>query len=111
VRYEATIEVPSPQAADAIELCTTVCGRQVSRDDVMYTWSSKFENGYAVDVKIVASGEPETDPCWCEAVLFNEKGGEVMYTDPDFDNGPFGPWILRDGDDKYVVTVRRQGDS
>lgn len=114
MRYQTTISIPSHEAVDARQICEKPPTRsEVSRDDPVYVWSASFSNGYVVDVKVVASSEPDEDPCWCEAVLFAPAPNgshvvEVACSEPS--DLPFGDWEFRRGDDFYAVSVNTQNE-
>jgi hypothetical protein len=107
--YKTSIFIPKKEAVDARRICEEPPTRsEVGRDDPVYIWSAYFSNKYGVDVRVVASSEPDEDPCWCEAVLFAPAPNgnhvvEVACSEPS--DLPFGDWELRCGDDVYVVSV------
>jgi len=115
MRYLATISIPEGDAVDARRICEEPPTRsEVPRDDPVYTWSASFSNGFVVDVKVVASSEPDEDPCWCEAVLFApEPNGNHVFevACSDVSDLPFGDWEFRCGDDIYIVSVNPQDES
>lgn len=98
MKYEKTISVASQTAAyiDAW-LAGTVT------NDTTFSATAHFRNGREMDVKICPDDEGG-DP-WSEAVLFNEKGGQLTCTDPGEDF--FGDWELPYDGDLYVVHVTR----
>jgi hypothetical protein len=71
-----------------------------------------FGNRMCVDVKVVATNDPDEFPCWCEAILYRMTDStseliEIARTEPT-DGPPFGEWILKDGDDEYVAQVNEE---
>lgn len=65
-----------------------------------YSHTAVFSNGYQADIKLCSGGE---DYNWTEAVLFNEKGGEVACSEPS--DELLGLWEFDDGDNHYSVIV------
>jgi hypothetical protein len=66
-------------------------------------WTATFPNGKEVDLK-VNTDTPEDGDVWAEAVLFDENGCQMAYTEPEYDELD-GTWYLYDGDDTYTLSV------
>lgn len=104
MRHTKTIMVPKAQVAEVQRVCDEAPGSDCEQAAPIFTWTAKFSNGFQADVKVVSDTEPEKHPCWCEAVLFDEKGCELACNEPS--DAPWDEWsFLYDGDE-YVVNVR-----
>ena len=70
-------------------------------ENFTYTASAYFPTGYTMDIKIcgVSYDKYGCNLPWCEAVLFDENGQQVAYTEPQEEF--FGTWCI----DEYAVTV------
>lgn len=79
-------------------------------EDETITATAVFENGFKADVKCcgVQYREGESNLAWTEAVLFNERSGEVSCTEPG--DSFFGRWELYNGDDLYIVNAVVDGE-
>ena len=76
----ATFKVPESDLAWANGLLAKgVAAEGFGRDQVIKTWSARFEDGLEVDLKLVNSASGP----YIDAVLF-EDGCEVQVLDPDF---------------------------
>lgn len=60
-----------------------------------------FPNGKEMDIKVCSSDKGE--PCWCEAVLFDENGFELCFTEVTDEINQ--EWSLINNDIKYIVNV------
>lgn len=76
---------------------------QMGEDDT-YTETVTFSNGYQMDIKCCGT---QDDVGWTEAVLFNEHGAQIAYTDPSDEYD--GEWELEDDEgNQYRVDVVQQ---
>ena len=78
------------------------------------TNTATFSNGYQMDIKLCGVGDENDwddingwkengfEP-WTEAVLFNEDGGQLAFTDPC--DSYMGEWSIQYNDDIYTVSV------
>lgn len=73
---------------------------ELSEDDTI-TYTAKFNNNYTMDVKVCGSNDGDW---WTEAVLFNEKGWQLSYSEPD--EYLTGLWELEDDNILYSVEVK-----
>lgn len=108
--YKATIELPkriSDQIDYTLEHVPTRAEECMGEDETI-SCTANFPNGMAVDVKVcgVQYREGEDNRPWTEAVLFR-NGSEVCCTEPG--ENFFGEWILEDDENKYIVTICREG--
>ena len=104
MKHTATLTIPRPQADDAARICAEPPGRsEVGRDEVVYTWTEKFEDGCFVDLKVCATNDPDEDPCYVEAVLFNADGGEMAVCEPC--ERPHGVWYFLTDEAAYSLEV------
>jgi len=73
---------------------------QMGEDDT-YVETVTFSNGYQMDIKCCGT---QDDVAWTEAVLFNEHGVQISYTEPSDEYD--GEWELEDNDgNQYHVDV------
>ena len=54
----------------------------LSRGDVVFDEEAHFPDKYFMIVQVIASEEPDKEPCWTQGVLFNEHGRECGFTEP-----------------------------
>ena len=69
-------------------------------DGESFSLTAKFENGNEIDIKVCGSDD---SAAWTEAVMFNDKGGELACTEPGDEF--FGEWNMSDENTDYVVNV------
>lgn len=70
-------------------------------EDDTISVTAKFDNGYNMDIKCCGARD---DVAWTEAVLFDENGVQVTYSEPD--SSILGDWELDDWDgNTYRVKV------
>ena len=70
-------------------------------EDDTYTETVTFSNGYQMDIKCCGT---QDDVAWTEAVLFNEHGVQISFTEPSDEYD--GEWELEDNDgNQYHVDV------
>lgn len=110
--HKATIKLPkriSDQIDYAIEHVPT-CAEECMGEDETFSCTANFPNGMAVDVKVcgVQYREGEDNRPWTEAVLFR-NGSEVCCTEPG--ENFFGEWALEDNENKYIVSICREGST
>ena len=108
--YRATIVIPVAKAKHIVHLLERVPSNaeECMNEDETITFTADFPEGMAVDVKVcgVQYREGEDNRPWTEAVLF-KNGSEVCCTEPG--ENFFGEWVLEDGENKYIVTICREG--
>lgn len=104
----ATINLSKEVAARAAALCDDPPGSTVRRDDPVYVWRAKFEDGRQADIKVIAPSDPDEDPCWSEGVLFDAEGRELAICSGD-DGDPTEDWEFLSNGVKYVVKVEADG--
>ena len=104
MKYEETIWV------DNREMVEELLGVNPEKEEDMFhdtmTFTAHFPDGKEVDVKICGNLEFEDGGWnlpWCEAVLFNENGCEICFTEPADDI--FGEWELEADGNEYIVNV------
>lgn len=101
--FRATINPKNPERLKELE---NITGQEAYdkfglKEDETIIETVKFENGYEADIKLVIPDEESYT--WTEAVLFDEKGNQVAYTEPS--DAFFGEWILEDDNDVYTIIV------
>lgn len=69
-------------------------------EDNTITYTAHFPDGKQMDVKCCGCRD---EASWTEAVLFDEYGGQLCYSDPadEYD----GPWALEDEGVEYIVHI------
>lgn len=96
--YEVTIAVPK-STANKIQAYLFDDFSQHPDHTIIFT--AKFPNKFEMDIKCCGSFEEESS--WTEAVLFDEKGRQITYTDVEEEF--FGEWELKDNEIIYKVNV------
>lgn len=84
-------------------MCAEPPGSDCEQAAPVFVWTAKFPNGFEADVKVVSASNPEEEPCWCEAVLFDDKGVEIMCSEPS--DEPWDEWSFEHAGIEYVVNV------
>lgn len=96
--YEAIVVVPK----NMVEIIDDYLCNDYSQDpDSTITYTARFLNGFEMDIKCCGSSEEE--PSWTEAVLFDGKGNQIVYTDVEEEF--FGEWELENNGILYKVNV------
>jgi hypothetical protein len=54
---------------------------EAGRGEVLFDREAVFPNGKRMSIQVIASENPDTEPCWTQGVLFDEKGNELGRTD------------------------------
>lgn len=99
-KYLAFVNVTKTEAEYLESALTTP---DFMSEDETFTKTAKFRNGYEMDIKCCGADD---DVAWCEAVLFDENGSQVAYTDPSDDF--FDEWELEDNGITYIVRVKKE---
>lgn len=107
MKHTSTIVI-SKSTADVINRYLTVepaSEWECLSPDIAIGNTAKFDDGKEVDVKCcgVEYREGEYNLAWCEAVLFDEHGCELCFSDVEEEYT--GEWTLEYNGDSYVVTV------
>lgn len=106
MKYSETIIVPKKEL-HFINGLLNLSGKQIynkyglKRDDTI-TYTSRLENGYEADIKVVICEEEEKP--YIDAVLFDKNGCEVACTCPDDDKYD-GEYRFECDGNEYVVTI------
>ena len=106
MNYSKTVKIPHDIVA-GINNMINVTGETAYymggwKEGESYTETVRFENGYQIDIKLVVPSWE--DLTWTEAVLFDEKGNQVSYTEPSDEF--MGEWYLEDNkENKYTVIL------
>ena len=67
----------------------------------------KTKDGKTVRMAImVIAPTDEESTAWAQAVLYDENGGELGFTDPEYEI--LGEWELESGDDVFTVIVENE---
>jgi len=56
----------------------TGCGR----GEVIFDEEVPFLDNHFMVVQVIASEEPDKEPCWTQGILFNVQGRECGFTEP-----------------------------
>ena len=75
-------------------------------EDLVISKTTIFNNGIQMDIKCCGVQYDEfsdSNTGWTEAVLFNENGAEICYTEPSDEY--VGEWCLEYNGDEYCVNV------
>ena len=106
--YREVLKVPSVYVDLFYDACNWKDGDPWERrldEDETFAFTAKFPDGYEMDVKCcgVQYESGSSNSAWCEAVLFNSRGGEVACT--DVEDEFLGDWELEHDGVRYVVDV------
>jgi len=103
MRYETVITIDQQKAKEYQDLLDgTAYDPESSKDDVIETFSGRFDNGFEVDIKIV-NGDTESD-VYIDAVLFDENNNEVGFENPA--DILLGGYEFIFGEDIYYIVVK-----
>ena len=104
--YSKTIMIPHDRAG-GIHNLENITGEDAYylfgfSEDEAVTETAKFPNGYEMDIKLVV---PDWESyTWTEAVLFDQKGNQISFTEPS--DTFMGEWNLEDEDgNSYTVIL------
>jgi hypothetical protein len=105
--HEKTIKIDNEDTANMLRELTELTGNE-SYDrfgynaDETIVKTAKFDNGYEMDIKLVVSDNDNYN--WTEAVLFDNNGNQISYTEPS--DTFFGELYLEDDNgNTYTVMV------
>lgn len=99
----AAIKVPSDQL-QFLQSVVDAPNADLCRDDVIYENSVRFyDNSWAL-FQVIATNDPEQDPCWTQVVLFDERGNEMACSDVGESILGSTDFLLIDGKN-YTVNV------
>ena len=82
------------------------CRKNCFGENETFVKTARFPDGIQMDVKICGveyDPHAETNLPWTEAVLFNERGGEIACSEPS--EGYDGEWLLESDGNEYSATV------
>lgn len=108
MHYKKDMLLSSAFAKDLKGLCEEPPGlNRVARDEIAHAVTVMFSNGWAMDIKVVATNEPDEDPCWTEAVLLRptEDGFIVVAFSEPYDSDPLGEWTIGFEGDLYTANI------
>ncbi|MGO8748715.1 MAG: hypothetical protein ACLQNE_22320 [Thermoguttaceae bacterium] len=107
MNYTGTISVPIDEVARLERFCRVPPGRKNcnGRDVPLFDQEYTFPNGVRMAIQVCPSTDPDIDPCWTQGVLFDHHGFELGCTEVGL--SLLGEYHVPDGDDTYVVEVRR----
>jgi len=71
-----------PPLADHLERCCEKPPTSCGRGEVVFDEEVHFLDKYFMIVQVIASEEPDKEPCWTQGVLFNVQGRECGFTEP-----------------------------
>ena len=75
------------------------CGR----DETVFDEEVVFDDGKRMVIQVIASGEPDKEPCWTQGVLLTPEGEEIGST--DVGESFLGEYSVWDGKVEYETTV------
>lgn len=108
--YRKTLTVTSAQMdaiTRALEWCEGKDPDDRMDEDDKFSVTAKFPDGFEMDVEVCGvqyeEGADTDNSAWTQAVLFNPKGGQVAFTEPDDEF--LGDWELETDDAIYSVTI------
>lgn len=83
-------------------LCSQICS-DAKKDGVEFDEEVTFDNGNRMAIQVCGPGDPQSESCWTQGVVFDADGNELGCTDcgESFE----GEYCVQVGDDEYVVNV------
>ena len=111
MHYNTIVRVPDgtlDQINKYLEPHNSIEECQDRRSCIKFT--AKFPNGYEADIECIGTDfeEGEENSSWTQAVLFNENGSQISYT--EVQDTYEGVWELSDNDgNDYSILVIREG--
>lgn len=110
MKYCETLKV-NKDLANVIKKVLTIspkCESECFSEDEKISEIVTFENGYEASIECCGvqylDGEDESNLAWTQGVLYDENGGEVIFTEPSDDF--FGEWDFEDDNgNTYLVNV------
>lgn len=103
--YKSLIVISKSDARDINRYLTATSPDDFMGEDATITFTAKFENGFEMDVKCCGSKD---EHAWTEAVLFDQRGCQLAYTEPDEEF--LGTWELEYEDMRFRVEVSVSSD-
>lgn len=73
----------------------------IPKDRAVFDQEHVFPGGLRMAVQVCSTNEPETYPCWTQAVLLDPEGHELGFT--DVGESLLGSYTIEHGDDTYTV--------
>jgi hypothetical protein len=102
MQYKKTLTVKNDEAEQLEHFCHEAPG-SCGRDEPIFDEEVVFDNGKRMAIQVIASTEPDKEPCWTQGVVFDSMGNEMGCT--DVGDSFLGEYSVFDGEDEYVVDV------
>lgn len=102
IEHTQTLLVTSEEADSYTKACSEAAGAE-PKDKAIFDREVTFPNGLRIAIQVVTTENPEKEPCWTQAVAFDQVGNEVGLTDV---NDVFlGDYSIEIDGEKYTVIV------
>ncbi len=99
--YRTTIPVPAKVMAQINGYLNANSQDEYQGEDTTITYTAKFPDGKEMDIKCCGC---RNEASWTEAVLFDEQGNELTYTEVEEEFA--GPWQLTYQGVTYIAVVK-----
>lgn len=101
--YCQVIEVPQRLLDLINEYLSAANASEYQGEDNTISFTARFPNGYEMDVKCCGCDDAAS---WAEAVLFNEQGCELCFSEPD--EQFVGDWEITYDGDTFKATIKAE---
>jgi hypothetical protein len=102
MEYKTTLEVEKKLARKLEKACKTPL-KDCARDEPIFDHEVLFENGNRMAIQVIATTEPDEEPCWTQGVVFDTVGNELGCT--DVGESFLGEYYVETSDDTYTCEV------
>ncbi|MAH32737.1 MAG: hypothetical protein CMG78_12150 [Marinobacter sp.] len=102
MKHTQTLTVDKGLANKLEKLCQEPPG-DCGRDEVVFDQEVKFNNRNRMAIQVIASNDPDDEPCWTQGVVFDPMGNELGCT--EVGDTFVGEFIVHVDDDEYVTNV------
>lgn len=84
------------------DICERVRG-DVRKNGIEFDKEVVFDDGNRMAIQVCGPGDPKSEPCWTQGVMFDADGNELGCTDPG--ESLAGEYSVTVGENEYVVNV------
>lgn len=92
--------------AEEVEKLLKEPSSDVEKDKVVFEVSHTFNNGYQMCIQLVSDLMPSKNPCWTQAILYDNEGNEL--TQSEVEDQFFGNWNIEFEDEYYSIIVNSE---
>lgn len=101
--YRTTVLVPAKVMEQINGYLTAQSQDEYQGEDNTITYTAKFPDGKEMDIKCCGCRD---EASWTEAVLFDEQGNELTYTEVEEEFA--GPWLLTHQGVTYIAVIQTE---